>query len=89
MSIGQYMAPLTAERDFYPFYGIYDQKTQFTVKNVEVENLIKVGTSFKTVIASRHTIFKETPVSAQTIVGNVGEVMDGTRDIGDLHATVD
>jgi len=51
-------------------------------------SLKQLGETFLPMVAGVDDIFKETPVSAQSIVGDMSKVMDSAGLIRDLHPPV-
>jgi hypothetical protein len=82
--MGEIIGPLGAQGDLDALDGINDQQTQFPVENIEFEDLIEMGAG--TALMGRVVLFEREAVGGQTIVVQMGEVMQGARSVTNLHA---
>lgn len=72
MVVCHIIGPLTPDRDLYPFYGIQDKQTEFTVKNIEIQYIVEVRVALELVRSM--IFFKGEPIGTEAVIIEVPEV---------------
>jgi len=86
VTVSHLVSPLAAHRHFDSFNGVKNQKAQFAIENIEVQNFFELGASPKAVRCM--VCFERQPIADKPIVIQVLKIKFGLARVIDYHAAL-